>query len=109
MQFLCENLFPHKASIHEQHVAILHGLSGPFKTHNLREMAKGDEGIRYPIIKLAPYEAKWKVLQTPAEEDLRARSDFVFAASLDWFRDQTSRYTARFPLSHAYQIICAPV
>ncbi len=52
MHFVCERLFPEKVSTSdEQNVTILHEFSSPFKTYNLHELIRGDEGIKYPIIK----------------------------------------------------------
>ena len=82
VHFLCENLFPIKRPVPGQKfVSILYEHSGPFKNHDPDELSKGDEGIKFPIIK----REKSAYLQTPAEEDLRGRSDFVFTASSDWF------------------------
>ena len=84
---LCERLLPLSSSgLDEQDVSILYEFSGPFKTHDLYELAKGEEGIKYPMIKRFPLEEASEILQTPAESDLRSRSDSVFAASPKWFR-----------------------
>ena len=71
----------------KKHVSILYEFEGPFKEHDPRELNKRDEGIKYPIIK--QFEEKSEQLETPDAEDLRARSDFVFAASLNWFDNPT--------------------
>ena len=64
VNYFCELLFPQNFSIrNEPRVVILHDFSGPFKAHDLYELERGDEGINYPTI----------------------QSDFVFAASLNWF------------------------
>ena len=86
INFLGERLFLQKISIPgEQHVAILYDFSGPFKSHDPEELKKGDKGIKYPLTKRYQNEEKLDFLRTAAKEDLRARSDFVFAASLNWF------------------------
>ena len=73
---LCERLLPLSSSgLDEQDVSILYEFSGPFKTHDLYELAKGEEGIKYPMIKRFPLEEASEILQTPAESDLRSRSD----------------------------------
>lgn len=46
--------------------------------------------IKYPIVKRYPTQKESMSLQTHAEEDLRSRSDFVFAASTDWARAEIS-------------------
>lgn len=80
--FLRECLFPLKVSTSgENSYIILHEFSGPFKFHDLKELSKGDEGIRFPFVKCLGNQPKLNILQTPAEEDLRLRADFVFAAS----------------------------
>ena len=85
VNFLCECLFPLNVSTSDQNnITLLHEFSGPFKSHNILELMRGDEGIRYPIVKRDPLQKESTSLQTPAEEDLRSRSDFVFAASTDW-------------------------
>ena len=83
MHVLCESLFPLRSSSpDEQDIAILYEFSGPFKTHELYELARGDDGIKYPIIKRDPLQEPSEVIQTPANVDLRSQSDFVFAASI---------------------------
>ena len=82
VHFLCDLLFPIKRLVPGQKfVFLLYEYTGPFKNHDSAELSKGDEGIKFPIIK----GEKSRYLQTPAEEDLRNRSDFVFTASIDWF------------------------
>lgn len=84
VHFLCECLFPLKVSTPgEDNFAIILEFPGPFKSHNLKELLKGDEGIKYSIVKRNSPKEESQFLQTPAEEDLRSRSDFVFAASAD--------------------------
>ena len=65
----------------ENSYTIFHKFSSPFKSHDLKELSKGDEGIRFPFVKCLGNQPKSNILQTPAEEDLRSRPDFVFAAS----------------------------
>ena len=82
VHFLRECLFPLKVSTSGENLyTILHEFSGPFKSHDLKELLKEDEGIKFPIVKCHGNQPKSDILQTPAEEDLRSRSDFVFAAS----------------------------
>ena len=52
VRLLGERLFLQKISIPgEPHVAILNEFSGPFKSHDLQELKKGDEGVKYSFIK----------------------------------------------------------
>ena len=82
VKFLCRCLFePQFSTSSENNVTILYEFSGPFKSHNLHELMAGDQAIKYPIIKRDLLRQKSAILQTPAEMDLRARSDIVFAAS----------------------------
>ena len=82
VDFLCRCLFQLKVSTDSEHnVIILDEFSGPFKSHNLYELMAGDQAIKYPLIKRDRLRQKPAILQTPAEIDLRARSDIVFAAS----------------------------
>ena len=86
VHLLGERLFLQKISIPgEPHVAILYEFSGLFKSYDLQELKRGDEGVKYPFIKHVQDEEEFESLQTRANEDLRARSDFVFAASINWF------------------------
>ena len=82
VNFLCRCLFQLKVSTSSEHNAtILHEFSGPFTSHNLHELMAGDQAVKYPLIKRDPLKEEFDILRTPAEIDLRARSDFVFAAS----------------------------
>lgn len=89
--FLRECLFPLKVSTSGESIfTILHEFSGPFKSHDLKELSKGDEGIRFPLVKCHGNQLRSNILQTPAEEDLRSRSDFVFAASNSLFSEDVT-------------------
>lgn len=50
------------------------------------------------MVKRDVYTEESNSLQTPAEVDLKARSDFAFAASVNWFEQ---RYAKSFPRSSA--------
>ena len=77
VNFLCRCLFQPKVSTFDEHnVTILHEFSGPFKSYDLYELVRGD---------CDPFTEESDILQTSAEINLRARSDFVFAASTKCF------------------------
>lgn len=78
---------------------------GPFGTHNLRELLRGDEAIEYPIIKYDPIQEKLEWLQTPAPDDLRSRSDFVFAASIT-ILDETIRLQVQLATAGKFRFPC---
>lgn len=59
---------------------IIFEFSGPFKSHNLHELVRGEKAIKFPLVKRDPFKKPSDTFQTPAEVDLRSRSDFVFAA-----------------------------
>lgn len=59
--------------------------SGPFKPHDIHELAKGELAIRFPLVKRDSFRPASKTFQTPAEVDIRSRSDFVFAASTKFY------------------------
>ena len=82
--FLCRCLFLPKMS-DEPDVMMLHEFSGPFKSHDLHELVRGDQAIKYPLVKRYPFKEEPDVLQTLAATDLRSRSDFVFAVSTNCF------------------------
>lgn len=62
---------------------ILYEFSGPFKSQNIPESMRGDQGIKYPIVKRNSLQKESMSLQTLDEEDLRSRSDFMFGSSTD--------------------------
>ncbi len=66
-------------------VTRLHKVPGPFKSHQPTGLEKGDDLIKYPPVKHDTSTKKSDKLQTPFEVDLRARSNFVFAASQKFF------------------------
>ena len=78
VHFLRECLFPLKISTSGKNiVTTLHEFSGPFKSHDLQELLRGNKEIKFPIIRRPPDQRESKILQTPAEEDFRSRSDFL--------------------------------
>lgn len=77
--------FEPEESTSSEYVTIFLEFSGPFKSHHLHELKKGNQAIKFPLIKRDPYTEQSDILQTPAEVDLRARSDLVFAASTKFF------------------------
>ena len=82
--FLCRCLFlPEVDTSSEEKVTLLFEFPGPFKSHNLHELVRGEQAIKFPLVKRDPFRKAWDTLQTPAEVDLRSRSDFVFAASTE--------------------------
>ena len=82
VHFLRECLFALKVSTSgDNSFTILHEFSGLFKSHDLKKLLKGNEEIRFPFVKYLDNQPKSNILQTPTEEDLRSRADFVFAAS----------------------------
>lgn len=107
---ICHHLFPWNIQIPaESHIFLLYEFPGSFMGHNTEELRKwGDGEIKYPLVKCDPSQRKSKFLQTPAQDDLRSRVDFVFVASF-MILDATTRVrivgmtanTFRFPcLSH---------
>ena len=49
VNFLCRCLFQPKVSTSGEHnVTILHEFSGLFKSHDLHELVRGDQAIKYP-------------------------------------------------------------
>lgn len=86
VSFLCRCLFQSKVSNSSENMATrLHKVLGPFKSHQPTELEKGDDLIKYPLVKHDTSTKKSDKLQTPVEVDLRARSNFVFAASQKFF------------------------
>lgn len=69
----------------EVKVTMLCEFSGPFKPHDIHELAKGELAIRFPLVKRDSFRPASKTFQTPAEVDIRSRSDFVFAASTKFY------------------------
>lgn len=82
MDFLCRYLFqPKLPASSEVKVAMLFEFSGPFKTHDIHELVRGDQAIKFPLVKRDPFRPALETLQAPAKVDLRSRSDFVFVVS----------------------------
>ena len=93
VSYLCKCLFKSKVSTFSKNmVTILHEFPGPFKSHQPTELGKGDDFIKYPLVKHNKLTEKSEKLQTPAEVDLRARSDFVFAASRKYFDEDIIKH-----------------
>ena len=102
VHFLRECLFPLKVSTSGENLyIILHKFSGPFKSHDLKELSKWDKGIQFPIVKCHGNRPKSNILQTLAKEDLRSRSDFVFAASTSLLSEEVT-----FKMSLAANVPC---
>ena len=56
---------------------------GPLKSHDLQDLLRSDKAIKYPFVKRPLAEKEMSgIPMTPAERDLRTRSDFVFG--VDW-------------------------
>lgn len=71
VHYLCRYLFsPKVPTSDEQIVTVIHG---PFKSHSLHDLVRGDEAIKYPTVKRDPFREEFNTLQTPFEDDLRAR------------------------------------
>ena len=82
MYFLCRCLFQPKGSTSgEQNITILHEFSGPFKSYDLHKLVRGDQAIKYSLVKRDLFTEESDVLQTPPKTNLRSQSDFVFAVS----------------------------
>lgn len=83
---MCRYLFqPKLPTSSEVKVTMLCEFSGPFKPHDIRELAKGELAIRFPLVKRDSFRPASKTFETPAEVDIRSRSDFVFAASTKFY------------------------
>lgn len=88
-------MFPWNIHISDETpIFLLFEFLGPFKAHNIRELLKGDEAIKYPLVKCNASQEKSEWLQTPAQDGLRSRSDFVFAASI-MILNETTRTQAK--------------
>lgn len=84
VNFLCACLFRPKLPISsEMKAVIVNEFSGPFKSHDVCQLARQEEAIKFPLVKRDPLREASATLQTPAEVDLRSKSDFVFAASTE--------------------------
>ena len=80
---LCQFLFIDRPSSGSEGLEMFFEFTGPFRSHDLQDLFKSDKNIKYPFIKRPiVQEDTSKLLQTPAENDLRTRSDFVFGC--DW-------------------------
>lgn len=75
---------------------IIFEFSGPFKSHNLHELVRGEQAIKFPLVKPDPFKKPSDTLQTPAEVDLRSRSDFVFAALTHSYLERIQPLTDNF-------------
>lgn len=106
VQTICHHVFPWKLEIpNESCISLLFEFLGPFRAHNLHELRKGDGAIKYPLIKRDASREKSQNLQTPAQDDLRSRSDFVFAASI-MILDSTTRDCVTEATSPEFRIPC---
>lgn len=57
--------------------------TGPFKNHDLQDLLRSDENIKFPFVKRPLVGVEISCIpRTPAENDLRTRSNFVFGC--DW-------------------------
>ena len=90
VNFLCRYLFqPKLPTFSEVKVTMLFEFSGPFKSHDIHELVREDQAIKFPLVKRDPFRPASKTLQTLAEVDLRSRSNFVFAAlTKSYFQDK---------------------
>lgn len=52
---------------------IIFEFSGAFKSRNLHELVRGEQAIKFPLVKRDPSKKLSDTLQTPAEVDLRSR------------------------------------
>ena len=89
VNFLCRYLFqPKLPTSSEVKVTMLFEFSGPFKSHDIHELVREEQAIKFPLVKRDPFRPASKTLQTLAEVDLRSRSNFVFAAlTKSYFQD----------------------
>ena len=106
VQKYCQHVFPWNIHISdESHILLLLEFLGPFRGHNIDELLKGDEAIKYPLIKCDPSQEKLERLLTPASDDLRSHSDFVFAASI-MILDETTREIAQLATTPDFRLPC---
>ncbi|MCJ1345292.1 hypothetical protein MMC31_003498 [Peltigera leucophlebia] len=77
---------------------IIFEFSGPFKSHNLHELVRGEQAIKFPLVKRDLFKKASNTLQTPAEVDLRSRSDFVFAALAEFYVQSIRKLTDSFSI-----------
>ena len=67
---------------------IIFEFSGLFKSHNLHELVRGEQAIKFPLVKRDPSKKPSDTLQMPVEVDLRSRSNFVFAALTHFYLER---------------------
>lgn len=80
---LCQFLFIDRPSSGSEGLEMFFEFTGPFKSHDLQELLRSDKNIKYPFAKRPLVQEEMSgFLQTPAENDLRTRTDFVFGC--DW-------------------------
>ena len=106
VQIICHHIFPwniHHPS--ESRIFLLFEFLGPFRAHNLHELRKGDGAIKYPLIKVDSSQEKVECLQTPTQDGLRSRSDFVFAASI-MILDATTRGQVKLATTSEFRLPC---
>lgn len=82
---ICQFLFPERptSDVKDFKLHMIFEFSGPFKNHNLQELLRREENLKYPFIKRPAGRAGMPtLLQHSAKYDISSRSDFVFAC--DW-------------------------
>lgn len=82
---LCHFLFPEKptSDLKDFKLHMIFDVSGPFKTHNLQDLLRREDKVKFPFVKRPVGRAGMPaLLQTSAENDIGFQSDFVFAC--DW-------------------------
>lgn len=82
---LCQFLFPERptSDLKDFKMHMIFEFTGPFKSHNLQDLLRREENLKYPFVKRPVGRAGMPaLLQTSAESDISSRSDFVFAC--DW-------------------------
>lgn len=102
---ICQHVFPWNIHTSDESLMfLLFEFLAPFRGHNIDELRKGDEAIKYLLIKCDPSQEKLEWLQTPAPDDLR-RSDFVFAAAI-MVLDKGTRSQARMATTLDFCLPC---
>lgn len=74
--------WPILSIFNEIKVAIANKFFGLFNSHNLYQLAKTKQAIKFSLIKCNLLRQVSNNLQTPLEVDLKSRSDFVFTVSI---------------------------
>ena len=76
------------AHLYEMKAVIVNEFSGPFKSHDVCQLARREEAIKFPLVKRDPLREASATLQTPAEVDLRSKSDCVCSLNRGLFIDK---------------------